>query len=163
MRLHSAEDFKRFYEKHAPKVRGMLFRLVGESALSDLTQETFMRAWENRDKFRGESEASTWLYRISYNCAVDYLRKNKKGQLPDVEVLVRPTQEDLLSGKETVDLMLSALDIEHRGVVILFYFEDLSVKEIAESLLIPEGTVKSRLNAAREKMNHVLMKKGVTL
>lgn len=163
MRLHSAQEFKKFYEEHAPKVRGMLFRLVGEQPLSDLTQETFLKAWEHRDKFRGDSEASTWLYRISYNCAVDYLRKNKNKDVPLDPENAAPSQEEQLAGQEIVQLLLHSLDFEHRAVVILFYFEDQGVKEIAESLSIPEGTVKSRLNHARQKMNDFLTKKGVTL
>ena len=163
MSLHSPEEFKKFYEEHAPKVRGMLFRLVGEQLLSDLTQEAFLKAWEHRDKFRGDAEASTWLYRISYNCAVDYLRKNRNKQMPaDVEVSAT-SQEEELSGREIVDLLLRSLDIEQRAVVILFYFEDQGIKEISESLSIPEGTVKSRLNHARQKMNEFLTKKGVAL
>lgn len=161
MSLQSAEDFKRFYEEHATKVRGMLFRLVGEQALSDLTQESFMKAWEHRDKFRGDSEASTWLYRISYNCAVDYLRKNKKPELEPQEENVLPSHEQRYSDREIVDLLLRSLDIEHRAVVILFYLEDLGVKDVAEALGIPEGTVKSRMNHARNKMMEFLEKKGV--
>ena len=163
MRLHSPEEFKKFYEEHAPKVRGMLFRLVGEPPLSDLTQEAFLKAWEHRDKFRGESEASTWLYRISYNCAVDYLRRNKKIEVPPGNDDAPVSQEEQLAGREIVDLVLRALDIEHRAVVVFFYFEDQGNNDNATILSIPEGTVKSRLNHARDKMNGILTKKGVRL
>lgn len=163
MSLQSAEDFKRFYERHASKVRGMLFRLVGEQALSDLTQEAFMKAWEHRGKFRGDSEASTWLYRISYNCAIDYLRKNKKQALPPAEEGESPSQEKEISERQLVDMLLRSLDVEHRAVVVLFYLEDLTVREVSEALDIPEGTVKSRMNNARLKMNELLTKKGVRL
>ena len=106
MSLRSAEDFKKFYEEHATKVRGVLFRLVGEQALSDLTQEAFMKAWEHRNKFRGDSEASTWLYRISYNCAVDYLRKHKKPELePDQDVVIA-SHEQQYSDRQLVELLL---------------------------------------------------------
>lgn len=163
MSLQSAEDFKQFYEKHATKVRGMLFRLVGEQALGDLTQEAFMKAWEHRGKFRGDSEASTWLYRISYNCAIDYLRKNKRPEPTETMEPESPSQELAYSQREIVELVLKSLDVEHRAVVVLFYLEDLTVREVAESLGIPEGTVKSRMNNARQKMNEILTKKGVQL
>jgi RNA polymerase sigma-70 factor (ECF subfamily) len=139
----------------------MLFRLVGESALSDLTQEAFMKAWEHRSKFRGDSEASTWLYRISYNCAVDYLRKNKKQSILEAEDTIVESQERNVSDRQIVELMLTSLDIEHRATVILYYFEDQGVKDIALSLGIAEGTVKSRLSHARTKMMDFLEKKGV--
>ncbi|KYG64384.1 RNA polymerase sigma factor [Bdellovibrio bacteriovorus] len=160
MSAKTAESFHKLYEVHATKVRGLLFRLAGEGPLKDLTQETFMKAWEYRDKFRGESEASTWIFRIAYNCAVDYLRKNKKlEELPVIQT--ENSLESDLSNRQLVDLMLSSLSIENRAVVVLFYLEDQSIKEISEALSIPEGTVKSRLNQARTKMTELMARKGV--
>lgn len=162
MSVSDAREFSVFYEAHAKKVRGLLFRLVGESVLSDLLQESFLKAWEHRYKFRGESEASTWLYRIAYNCAVDHLRrKGRQEPVPQVEVDERLEHE--LTQRELVDLALSALDTEARSLVILFYLEERSLKEIAEVFAIPEGTVKSRLNSARARMNEIFLKKGVRL
>lgn len=162
MSLDSEQIFRQFYEAHAPKVRGLLFRLVGETALNDLTQEAFMKAWEHRNKFRGESEASTWLYRIAYNCAVDFLRKSGKKELPLSEPITDSVEKEI-SNKELVNLILTSLDFEHRGVVVLYYLEDQTVKDIALILDIPEGTVKSRLNHARKKISDILIKKGVSL
>lgn len=161
--LNSEEAFKLFYEAHASKVRGLLFRLVGEASLSDLTQETFMKAWEYRERFRGESEASTWLYRIAYNCAVDFLRRSGKARENLQIDLATDTLEKNISDKEVANLALESLDIEHRAVAILFYIEDQPIKDIALTLDLPEGTVKSRLNHARNKMSEVLTKKGVKL
>lgn len=162
MSVADAKEFSVFYEAHATKVRGLLFRLVGDSALSDLMQESFMKAWEHRHNFRGESEASTWLYRIAYNCAVDHLRrKGRQDPAPQQEVDERLEHE--LTQRELVDLALSALDTEARSLVILFYLEERSLKEIAEVFAIPEGTVKSRLNSARARMNEIFQKKGVHL
>lgn len=162
MSFTDAADFANFYEAHAQKVRGLLFRLVGESALSDLTQEAFMKAWEHRKKFRAESEASTWLYRIAYNCAVDYLRKDGRKDEPALELSEESLERDL-SNRELVELALATLEVDMRAVVILFYLEDQSLKDIAQTLEIPEGTVKSRLSLARQKMSEVLAKKGVSL
>ena len=162
MSFSDAADFAKFYEAHAHKVRGLLFRLVGESALSDLTQESFMKAWEHRGKFRAESEASTWLYRIAYNSAVDHLRKAGRREEVSPEQ-VEESLEKNLSHRELVDLALGTLDVDLRAVVVLFYLEDQSLKEIARALEIPEGTVKSRLSLARQKMSDLLAKKGVSL
>lgn len=162
MSVSEAKEFSLFYRAHAMKVRGLLFRLVGESALSDLMQESFLKAWENRHRFRGESEASTWLYRITYNCAVDHLRR--KGRVEPVsEPQISESLEHELSQRELVDLALSALDVELRSLVVLFYLEERPLKELAEVFSIPEGTVKSRLNSARARMNEVFQKKGVRL
>ncbi|KHD87201.1 MAG: RNA polymerase sigma-E factor [Bdellovibrio sp. ArHS] len=162
MSVKSSESFQHFYEAHAAKVRGLLFRLAGEDPLKDLTQEAFMKAWEHRAKFREESTASTWIFRIAYNCAVDYLRKNRKlDELPTIAVA--NSLESDLSNRQLVDLMLSSLSVENRAVVVLYYLEDQSIKEISEALSIPEGTVKSRLSQARSKMTELLERKGVRL
>lgn len=161
MSLSSEEAFQVFYETHAAKVRGLIFRLAGDSALNDLTQEAFMKAWENRDKFRGESESSTWIFRIAYNCAIDFLRKSGRAMHIEAEQAIEHSLEKDLSNRELVDLVLSSLDVEHRAVVILFYIEDQDIKEISKALQIPEGTVKSRLSHSRSKMSELLKRKGV--
>lgn len=163
MSLHSKEEFIKFYEDHSVKIRGLLFRLVGEAALKDLTQEVFMKAWMHRKKFRQESEASTWMYRIAYNCAVDYLRKESRKVSHGLPELMPDSLEQSVSMRQMVELGLANLDLEHKSVVVLFYLEDLSVKEVADTLGIPEGTVKSRLSHARDKMNKFLGGKGVPL
>lgn len=164
MSFDSRESFLAFYEAHVVKVRGLLFRLAGESALGDLVQEVFMKAWENRKKFRGESEASTWLYRIAYNSAIDYLRRNKKRtyELPE-DIYDETSLETEQVGKDLVEKILQSLDLEQRTLVVLFYLEERSVLEISKILEIPEGTVKSRLSQARTKISQYLEKKGVLL
>lgn len=162
MSFHEADQFSEFYKTHVTKVRGLLFRLVGEGALNDLTQEAFLKAWENRHRFRGDSEASTWLYRITYNCAVDYLRKNKGTVDVELDELEERLEQEV-SNREVVELVLRSLETELRVVVVLFYLEEQSLKDISAALEIPEGTVKSRLNTARQRMNDLLLKKGVKL
>ncbi len=161
--MSEASDFANFYEAYAPKVRGLLFRLVGERYLLDLTQEAFLKAWEARDKFRGESHKATWLYRIAYNCAVDHPRKKS----PVTSSLGPESYDETLEGdysnKELAQMALASLSLEHRIVAVLFYFDELSLEEISATLQIPGGTVKSRLNHARIKMNEFLKEKGVQL
>lgn len=164
MSLKTNQEFLDFYEKQVSKVRGLLYRIVGEVPLNDLTQETFLKAWEYRNKFRGDSEASTWLYRISYNCAIDYLRKTKnRDHISPEQEEESGSLEKEISQRDLADKALAHLEVEHRVVTVLFYLEDQSIKEISRILQIPEGTVKSRLNTARIEMNEFLTKKGVTL
>jgi RNA polymerase sigma-70 factor (ECF subfamily) len=102
------------------------------------------------------------LYRITYNCAVDYLRKNKGAIDLEVNDLDERLEQDI-SNRELVELVLRSLEAELRVVVILFYLEEQSLKDISLALEIPEGTVKSRLNTARQRMNDLLVKKGAKL
>ncbi|MEN0059487.1 MAG: sigma-70 family RNA polymerase sigma factor [Bdellovibrio sp.] len=156
-----AADFEKFYEAHADKVRGLLFRLVGSEVLSDLTQEVFMKAWQHRDDFRGESHASTWLYRVAYNCAIDFLRKAGERSAPGK--FWQNSLEKEVSHRQIVEMLLLELSWDHRTVVVLYYFEERPVREIGEILSIAEGTVKSRLSQARQKMTELLKMKGVEL
>lgn len=158
----SQQDFIDFYSSHSDKVRGIIFRIAGESALKDLTQDTFLKAWENRHKFRGDSLASTWLYRIAYNCALDFLRKNKKLNQGDaiVEEMIDPQTD--IQNRNLVEAAIKELSEEQRIVVLLHYVEDLSLREVAEILEIPEGTVKSRLSYARKIMNEVLSERSLS-
>lgn len=163
MNLATRDEFIQFYEQHVSRVRGLLFRLAGEGPLSDLTQETFLKAWDARESFRGESDVGTWIYRIAYNCAMDFLRRSKPvGALKEV-FLPEATTETIVDHNDLVEKAMAQLDLPHKSVVILFYFQDTDVRQISEILKIPEGTVKSRLSTARAQMLKYFEINGVRL
>jgi RNA polymerase sigma-70 factor (ECF subfamily) len=114
----------------------------------DLTQETFLKAWQSIHRFAGLSRISTWLYRIAYNAFIDWRRKQKSVQTFDE--LLHEQSEEKQFDDVTEKLLQSVRNLPEiqREVILLHYQNDLNYGEIAKILDIPKGTVKSRLNAA---------------
>ena len=123
----------------------------------DIVQESFLKAFKAQTSFRG-SEAKTWMLSIVRNTAIDFIRRDKTGiDVPLGEQKYEPKDESpdpervLLdqSRREQVRQAISDLEPEFREVIVLREIEGLSYKEIAGVLLIPMGTVMSRLSRAR--------------
>jgi len=159
------EKFTALYRKHHGLVRSVIYRVVGPSHVDDLVQEVFIKVWKGQSKFKGESDIQTWIYRISINVALDHIRKlqkmRKDVQLPDHLAAAESGGDP--EKAEVIRRALKDLTPEHRVVIVLFYFEDLSVAEMAEVLTVAEGTIKSRLHYAKEKMKIDFERRGIRL
>mgnify|MGYP004512873895 CR=1 FL=1 len=143
---------------------------------ADLTQEAFLNAWRGLARFNGQSAFSTWLYRLTANACIDFLRREKRRSglsmtLADDEEEDRQVQipderwspERGLERRElqrAVQQGLSALSPDHRQVLLLREIEGLTYQEIAQCLDLEEGTVKSRLARARLSLRDFLKKTG---
>jgi RNA polymerase sigma factor (sigma-70 family) len=161
------QSFRRLYQRHQHRVRGILFQMCEASILDDLVQEVFLRAWKGLPKFRQTAQFSTWLYRIAWNVASDQRQLAAKGR-SRFEALTReaPIQQDApdlmeLHYQDLVQRGLKTLSFDHRTILILHDLESLPQKEVAEILEIPIGTVKSRLFHARAAMRQFLQTEGV--
>lgn len=172
--------FRLIYRRYQQRVRSTLYQLCGKSMLDDLVQEVFLRAWKGLPKLKKPEYFSTWLYRISWNVAIDRRRELAKNRdnAPLVEQSL--TEEELNSNnslpdaRNTPDLMqlhyqdlvqrgLDNLNLEHRAVLVLHDLEDLPQKQVAEILDIPVGTVKSRLFYARNSLKKLLQQQGISI
>lgn len=133
-------------------------------AAKDLFQETFIKAYHNLDKFRGESSIKTWLIRIAVNVCKDYLKSAyQRKVVPMTEV-----EEDSLSSEDDYEEIENAdrnvqiknavmsLPDNYREVVVCVYYREMSVAETAAVVGVPEGTVKSRLSRARDFLKNKL-------
>ena len=122
-------------------------------------QETSFNAFLAIKKLKHNQYFSTWLTRILINCANDYLRKNKK-HIPfaDVDPFISRREEMNL---EHIDLIraINKLKPKYRNAVILFYFRDLPIKDIASIMEVPENTVKTYLHRGKKQLKNKL--KGV--
>lgn len=152
--------FHEWYQEHAPGLRNYLFRLAGASALDDLVQETFLKVWRAMDGFDGRARPRTWIYRIGHNAAMDRFREKWPDLAADAEALAaasvpRPELKDLVT--KGIGVLSETL----RPAFVLHYQLEFSVAEVAAILEIPEGTVKTRLLAAREKFIAFLRQNGV--
>ena len=164
------EAFRQLVETYqAPAYRLALRMCGGDAALAeDAAQEAFLAAWRGLPRFRGDSRFSTWLYRLTTNAAIDYLRREKRHRAADDIAELElpddaPTMQELSERAETqsrVRRALSCLSDEHRQVLLLRYMQELDYGEIAAALEVSEGTVKSRINRAKARLRELLSDTG---
>src|SRR4026208_620547 len=173
-----AAAFEKLVNERSGEIYGLLYRLTenGEEA-RDLTQETFLRAFQSIGHFRGESDLRTWIYRIAINQARNrwrWWRRRRReatvsidapevgggdlGLVTTLKATVRdPEQDALLSEREqALKKALGTLKRVYREAVILRDIEGFAYEEIAATLEISVGTVKSRLARGRQELRRKL-------
>lgn len=134
----------------------------------EVAQDAFLAAWRGLPAFRGDSRFSSWLYRLTTNAAIDFLRREKHhlGNLPLEEAPERPApqQPELLAEQreqqEALQRALDHLSSEHRQVLLLRVVQQMSYDEIAQALSLEIGTVKSRISRARRQLREILLRQG---
>jgi RNA polymerase sigma-70 factor (ECF subfamily) len=145
----------------------LAYRLTGnEEDARDVVQDAYLRAYKGIRRFRGDAAFSTWLYRITANCASTYLVKRTKArhdeladdaplpdERPEVDPVGRAGQED---DRQRLAEALGQLPADMRAVVVLRDVYDLPHEAIAEELGITEGAAKVRLHRARRKLRERL-------
>ena len=148
----------------------LAFRLVGnEEDARDVVQETYLRAYKGIGRFRGDAQFTTWLYRITANCASTHLGKRKKhrhdelpedtmaGALADTDATRDPQASAVASNlRERLTLALEDLPPKLRSVVVLRDVYDLPHEAIAAELGISETAAKVRLHRARRKLRELV-------
>lgn len=123
------------------------------SELKDLRQEVLINIWSGRDKFRGQSKLSTWIYRVCFNTCITYQRRNKqrKKEVPLSHVLeVADKPFDVESYKE-MHRLIGLLDDADKAI-ILMWLDENSYEEIAEVIGIKRNTVATKLKRIKEKL-----------
>ena len=171
--------FSKLVNRYYQMVYAISYGVLNHSeAARDTAQEVFLKVFRELRNFEAKSKFKTWLYRISVNAAIDEGRKKRplesldRGDDPDDDkppIIPRdhtPGPRDIAYQSELREMLNRALEDlspEHRAVMVLREFQELSYEEIAQSLQIEIGTVMSRLFYARKKMAQILSsKKGET-
>jgi RNA polymerase sigma-70 factor (ECF subfamily) len=136
--------------------------------INDVLQEIFIKVYININSFDVSRKFSPWIYRIAHNELVNALRKKKKNVLPilnlDVFLPYNLSKDGLEKDnnirdiKKMAETCLDGIDAKYREPIILFYFDELSYKEISEILQIPVSTVGIRIKRGREKMKQICIK-----
>lgn len=168
------EAFRELVERYQRKILAVAIGMVHnrDDAL-ELTQETFVKAYENLDRFKGESSFYTWLYRIVVNLGIDFRRRDRRhgtvsmadrpGGGEDIEAtlpeqrLADPYQQT--RSREIGERMQQAIDEltpDHKAVILLREVEGLSYEDISRVMQCSKGTVMSRLHYARKKLQDKL-------
>lgn len=158
----SPERFIDLVRAEQESLRRFLLALCGGNAFEadDIAQDALIRAYVASGSFLGLSRFSTWLFRIAYNCYIDRCRKPRAETVPTDT----PQALNVTSGEETdagfkyqqLYQALDSLQEKEKAVIILHYFEDRSIKEIASILEIPSGTVKYHLATGRAHLKSLL-------
>ncbi|MGP4042483.1 sigma-70 family RNA polymerase sigma factor [Gracilibacillus sp. D59] len=126
-----------------------------EDAL-DIVQETSYKAFLSIGQLKNEKFFLTWLTKILINCSYDVLKKSKK-ELPWNNI-VEHTVDKKDNKEESLDLLeaVNRLNDKHKNAIILFYFQDLPISEVAKLMNIPENTVKTYLSRGRARLKKLL-------
>jgi len=148
--------FETLYRRHAGRVHGVIARLVGHhgARAEDLTQETFVRAWQALPGYRFESAFGTWLYRLAANTALMELRARRSRPQTDGDAGLDDVGTPDSAGHVTaltLDLQraVDSLPPRARAVLVLFDVEGWKHEEIAEALGMAVGSSKAQLHRAR--------------
>lgn len=122
--------------------------------IQDVIQNTIIKAFQNINTLKNDDFFRTWIIRILINECNEIVRKNKKVSYLDIAL----DSEDYNDCYEDLDITkaINELNKELRITTVLFYFEDMSTRDIAEVLDVPEGTIRSRLARARAKLREIM-------
>ncbi len=164
-RAGDSDSQRQLYDACSPRVYRLAVRMVGLQDASDVTQQTFMRAFSRLDQFDGQAKFETWLYRLAVNESLQHLRKRRRWKQSSLEYEPadeRPANDRNIEKKELLERASDRLDPQLRSIFLLRESEGLSYQEIARALEIPEGTVGSRLNRARRELQQHLIALGWT-
>lgn len=169
-----ATAYRGLVEKYQGRVYSLVYGMVrNREDARDITQDAFVKAYNNLGSFRLESSFYTWLYRIAMNLAIDLVRKRQRRPTTSFEEGVASRDGDggiaeihsddsprkVLERKQLYERIMDAMEKlpeDQREVVLLREVEGLSYKEISEVMDIPEGTVMSRLFYARKRLQKLL-------
>ena len=169
--------FEKLVTEYEKAVYAIAQRMTGNAEdAADMTQETFIKAYNSLSSFRGDSKFSVWLYRIANNVCLDFLRS--RSRKPTVSLSTEDddgeeTQLDIADESQSPELLLESaltrdavrrgldsLPPDYRQILLLREIQGLSYEEIAAALGIESGTVKSRIFRARKRLCTFLIEDG---
>ena len=154
--------FRLLVQRHKDKVRNITYLTLGNAdAVDDIAQDVFLTVYKNLNKFRFESQFSTWLYRITVNKCKDHLRKKR---IRNIFTSIKEDEQEPMyhsshETKDTAEIVRKAIEElpdKLRIPLMLKDLEGLSYQEIAQTVKCEIGTVKSRIFRAREGLRNIL-------
>ncbi len=164
--------FGELYDRYGDRVFRKVISMLKDVELSkDITQEILIKTFLSLTKFGGKAKFSTWLYMVTYNYCIDYLRKKKK------DILVKTDNDrdhayvdDEKDEKEILEIELDRLDdlleeipTEDKSLLLMYYQDDMSIKDLEEYLDLGASAVKMRLARARKRLKSMYEAKYVKI
>lgn len=163
------DAFTLLVQRHQRRVFNLVFRMLQQyEEANEITQETFIAAWQGLPSFRGDAQFSTWLYRIAYNCCLKQLEQRKRDSALHVamqaEQILENADNETRADNELetharqamVHEQISSLPAKYRIVLVLRHLQDMTYEEMAEILTMPVGTIKTHLFRARNLLKERL-------
>jgi len=163
------DAFAQLVQRHQRRVFNLIFRMLQDyEEASEITQETFLAAWQALPSFRGDARFSTWLYRIAYNSALKQIEQRKRDRQLQTAMQAEQmladagnegrieTELELHARQEFIRENLATLPAKYRIVLVLRHIQDLTYEEMAEILTVPIGTIKTHLFRARNLLKERL-------
>ncbi len=163
------DAFAQLVQRHQRRVFNLVFRMLQQyEEANEVTQETFLAAWQGLPSFRGDARFSTWLYRIAYNCCLKQLEQRKRDKALQAAVQAEQIfQQESCDERAAAELEaherqalvrehLSQLPAKYRVVLVLRHLQELTYEEMAEILTMPIGTIKTHLFRARNLLKERL-------
>ena len=168
-RVGDSSAIESFVETYQQELYRLALSILDDSSeADDATQEALLAALRALDSFHGASSLKTWLYSITVNiCRTRLQTRKRRGRLRQIlrgilQVTRHPSVEERAVENESGEALwrlIHTMDDKHRIPIVLRYYHDLPVAEIAAILQMPDGTVHSRLNTARRQL-HEMLKEG---
>ncbi len=147
-------------DRYSAMIYRLAFSRLGNNAdAEDITQEVLLKYIRCAKKFKDEEHRKAWILKVASNAVVSLARRERKKtkvELSEIENVISAPEnqhKDLIS-------VIEQLPEKYRLVIHLYYYEELSIKEIADITDSSEGTVKSQLSRGREKLKNILMEGG---
>jgi RNA polymerase sigma-70 factor (ECF subfamily) len=163
------DAFAQLVQRYQRLVFNLVYRMLQQyEEATEITQETFLAAWQGLPAFRGDARFPTWLYRIAYNYSLKQLELRKRDRALQVALEAEQVLEDAnnehranaeIDARDRQALIqehLSHLPAKYRIVLILRHLQDMSYEEMAELLTMPIGTIKTHLFRARNLLKERL-------
>ncbi|WP_409273349.1 sigma-70 family RNA polymerase sigma factor [Neobacillus sp. SCS-31] len=165
----TAKVIEQLMDLYTDKVYLLAYSFVKDKGLAeDISQEVFLKVYKYLDRYRGESELGTWIYRITVNTSKDFLKKRSLKQLLfesrffEGVKRTESTETSFFKADQNEQLLQTVLTlpVKYREVIVLYYFYDVPIHELAETLDLNTNTVKTRLSRGRDTLKRKLKAKG---
>ncbi len=161
--------FGHIIDRYKDRAFNLAYRICGNrEEAEEVAQDSFLKSFRSLKEFRMQSSFTTWLYRIVYNTSITYLRNRKDSMLSlddfpaDTFTLAGNNYADEETEKEynryLVNYVLNKLNEEDRGLISMFYYDELSIAEISGITSVSKSNIKVRLHRIRQKMMDIINK-----
>ncbi len=164
------QAFEMLYQRHSKKLFGYAYHILkNKQTAEDVLQETFLTIWQKANRYRGEGRVVAWLFGITHNLALKAYNQKSTESIPETYPTTQNIENQITTqilaehNKQLLNQAMQQLTVEHRTILQLVFYEKMSMNEVSQICQIPVGTVKSRLNYAKQVLKGVITREGITM